>query len=93
MVTGYSSFSEEVADALLYKEIEKSEIAKCLRKLKSSKTGGSDGIVVELLKYSGSGVVNLLGSCFQLYDRRIFYPGNGGRILLTLGMHVQQGFQ
>ena len=43
-VNGYSSLSEEVADSLLDKEIEKGEIAKCLRNLKNSKTGGSDGI-------------------------------------------------
>ena len=59
-VNGYSSLSEEVMDSLLDKEIEKGEIAKCLRNLKISKTGGSDGIVGELLKYGGSGMVDLL---------------------------------
>ena len=49
-VKGYSSLSEEVTDSLLDKEIEKGEITKCLRNLKNSKTGGSDGIVGELLK-------------------------------------------
>ena len=58
-VKGYSSLSEEVADSLLDKEIEKGEIAKCLRNLKNSKTGGSDGIVGELLKYSGLRMVDL----------------------------------
>ena len=33
-VNGYSSLSEEAADTFLDKEIEKSEIAKCLRNLK-----------------------------------------------------------
>ena len=33
------------------------EIVKCIRKLK---TGGSDGLVGELLKYGGSGMVYLL---------------------------------
>ena len=33
-VKGYSSLSEEVTDSLLDKEIEKGEIAKCLRNLK-----------------------------------------------------------
>ena len=42
------------------KGIEKAEIAKCLRKLKNNKTGGSDGLVGELLKYGGSGMVSLL---------------------------------
>ena len=55
-VNGYSSLSEEVTDSLLDKEIEKGEIAKCLRNLKNSKTGGSDGIVGELLKYGESGM-------------------------------------
>ena len=41
-VYGYSSLSEEVADSLLDKEIEKGEITKCLRNLKNSNTGGSD---------------------------------------------------
>ena len=58
-VSGYSSLSEETGDAFLDKEIEKSEIAKCVRKLKNNKTGGSDGIVGELLKYGGSGMVDL----------------------------------
>ena len=49
-VKGYSSLSEEVADSFLDKEIEKGEIAKCLKNLINSKTGGSDGIVV--LQYS-----------------------------------------
>ena len=34
-VNSYSSLSEEVSDTLLDKEIEKGEIAKCLRKLKN----------------------------------------------------------
>ena len=50
--------SEEAGDAFLDKEIEKGEIAKCVKKtLKNNKTGGSDGIVGELLKYGGSGMV------------------------------------
>ena len=32
-------------DAFLDKGIEKAEIAKCLKKLKNNKTGGSDGLV------------------------------------------------
>ena len=65
-VKGYSSLSEEVADSLLDKEIEKGEIAKCLRNLKNSKTGGSDGIVGELLKYGGSGMAG--GDCPQVME-------------------------
>ena len=59
-VNGYCSLSEEVTDSLLDKEIEKDEIAKCLRNLKNSKTGGSDGIVGELLKYGGLGIYSRL---------------------------------
>ena len=58
--------SEEVADCLLDKEIEKDEIAKCLRNLKNSKTGGSDGIVGELLKYGGLRMVDLLEQLFSV---------------------------
>ena len=65
-VNGYSSLSEEVTDSLLDKDIEKGEIAKCLRNLKNSKTGGSDRIVGELLKYGGSGMVDLLEQLFSV---------------------------
>ena len=65
-VNGYSSLSEEVTNSLLDKEIEKGEIAKCLRNLKNSKTGGSDGTVGELLKYRGSGIVDLLEQLFSV---------------------------
>ena len=36
-VSGHSSLSEEVVDALLDKEIEKGKISKCLRNLKIAK--------------------------------------------------------
>ena len=39
---------------------------KCLRKLKMARLGGSDGIVGELLKYSGSGMVDLLEQLFSV---------------------------
>ena len=39
------------------KEIEKRETVKCI---KNTKTGGSDGLVGELLKCGGSGIVYLL---------------------------------
>ena len=35
--------------SFLDKEIEKGEIVKCIKKLKKNKTGGSDGLVGELL--------------------------------------------
>ena len=50
----------------MHKQIEKGEIAKCVRKLKNNKTGGSDGIVGELLKYDGSGMADLLEQLFSV---------------------------
>ena len=70
-------------DAFLDKGIEKTEIANCLRKLKNNKTGGSDGLVGELLKYGGSGMVCLLEQFhFQLFGRRRLSLSNGERALL-----------
>ena len=50
-------------DAFLDKRIEKVEIASCL---KNNKTGGGDGLVGELLKYGGSGMVCLLDQLFSV---------------------------
>ena len=49
-VNDYSSLSEEVTDSLLDKEIEKGEIAKCLRNLKNSKTGGRHVVIQVRIK-------------------------------------------
>ena len=38
-------------DLDLDKEIEESEIVRCIKKLRNNKTRGGDGIVGELLKY------------------------------------------
>ena len=73
-VNGYSSLSEEVADSLLNKEVEKGEIAKCPKNLKNSKTGDSDGIVGELLKYDGSGMVDLLEQLFSVIWQEEIVP-------------------
>ena len=81
-VNGYSSLSEEVTDSLLDKEIEKGEIAKCLRNLKNSKTGGSDGIVGELLKYGGSGMVDLLEQLFSVIWQEEIVPRQWRALLL-----------
>ena len=40
-------------DEYLDGELCKEEIEKCICKLKNNKTGGSDGLVGELLKYGG----------------------------------------
>ena len=64
------------------KGIEKAEVAKCLSKLKNNKTGGSDGLVGELLKYGGSGSVSMLEQLFQLFGMKRLSLGNGERALL-----------
>ena len=73
-VNGYSSLSEEAGDAFLDKEIEKGEIVMCVRKLKNNKTGGSDGKVGELLKYGGSGMVDLLELLFSFIWQEEIVP-------------------
>ena len=94
--------SEEVTDSLLDKEIEKGGIAKCLRNLKNSKTGGSDRMVGELLKYGGSGMVDLLEQLFSViwqeeivprqwreggpYCKYNYLRKGTGRTLLTIGV-------
>ena len=55
--------SSACEDSILDREIEPAEIARCLHSLK---TGGSDGLVGELLKYGGSGMVNLLHQLFSV---------------------------
>ena len=47
-------------DEYLDGELRKGEIEKCVCKLKNNKTGGSDGLVGEFLKYGGGGMVDLL---------------------------------
>ena len=81
-VNGYSSLSEEVTDSLLDKEIEMGEVAKCLRNLKNSKTVGSDGIVGELLKYGGSGMVDLLEQLFSVIWQEEIVPRQWRALLL-----------
>ena len=46
----------------------------CVRKLKNNKTGGSDGLVGELLKYGGSGMVELLKQLFTVIWGEEFVP-------------------
>ena len=66
--------SELCGDDFLDKEIEKGEIVECIRKLKNNKTGGSDGIVGELLKYGGSGTIFLLEQLFSVIWREEAVP-------------------
>ena len=45
-------FPTDCVENVLDREIDLEEIALCVRKLKNSKTGGSDGLMGELLKYA-----------------------------------------
>ncbi len=45
-----------------------------VRKLKNNKTGGSYGLVGELLKYGGPGVIDLLQQLFAVVWREEFVP-------------------
>ena len=60
MVRDCTEFSVDCEDNILDREIDPAEISRCLRRLKNNKTGGSDGLVGELLKNGGSGIVDLL---------------------------------
>ena len=60
----YSSILCE--DEYLDRELHKGEIEKCVCKLKNNKAGGSDGLVGELLKYGGGGMVDLLHQLFKV---------------------------
>ena len=50
----------------ILREIEFHEIAICVR---NNKTDGSDGLVGELLKYGGSGMIHLLHKLFEVVWR------------------------
>ena len=67
----YGSISELCKDEFLDKEIEKGETVKCI---KNNKTGRSDGLVGELLKYGGSGKVYLLEQLFSVVWREETVP-------------------
>ena len=53
-------------DEALDRGMGKEEIAKCIRKVKNKKTGGSDGLVGELLKY---------GRTYMVYSLEEFFRG------------------
>ena len=71
-------FPTDCVENVLDREIYLEEIALCVRKLKNNKTGGSDGLVRELLKYGGSGMVELLKQLFTVIWRE---DHSGGRAL------------
>ena len=76
--------SVDCEDSILDKEIDLTEISRCIRKLKNNKTGGSDGLVGELLKYGGSPMVNLLQLLFPLFGVKRWYIHNGVKTLLLI---------
>ena len=49
-------------------------VSRCVRKLKNNKTGGSDELVGELLKYGGSGMIHLLHKLFEVVWREELVP-------------------
>ena len=69
-----SSVSKACEDNVLDREIKSEEIPVCVRKLKNNKTGGIDGLVGELLKYGGSGMIDLLQPLFTVVWREEFVP-------------------
>ena len=69
-----SILSEVSENVRLDRQIDREEIAQCVKKLKNNKTGGCDGIVGELLKYGGSGMVCLLEQLFSVIWREELVP-------------------
>ena len=55
----YSEMSSLQKDKVLYRRISCAEIKKCSKSLKNSKTGSNDGLVGELFKYSGNGMLKV----------------------------------
>lgn len=73
-VRDYTTVSAEFGNDVLDGAIEPAEIFRCIKKLKNNKTGGSDGLVGELLKYGGSGMVDLLQILFSVIWREEIVP-------------------
>ena len=69
-VSECSSVSKACEDSVLDRKIEREEIAVCVQKL----TGGSDGLVRELLKYGWSGTIDLLQQLLAVVWREEFVP-------------------
>ena len=69
-----SNLSEVSENDRLDRQIDREEIAQCVKKLKNNKTGGCDGIVGELLKYGGSGMVCLLEQLFSVICHEELVP-------------------
>ena len=82
MVRDCVELSVDCEDDIFDRVIDPAEISRCLRKLKNNKTGGSDGLVGELLKYGGSGMVDLLQQLFSVIWHEEIVPPQW-RLLLT----------
>ena len=63
---------------------------KCICKLKNNKTGGSDGLVGELLKYGGSGMVYLLEHLFRVVWHEVLLDGEKSN-MFSVEQGVAQG--
>ena len=83
--------SSACEDSILDREIEPAEIARCLHSLKNNKTGGSDGLVGELLKYGGSVMVNLLYQLFSVVWHELVPPQWRELTCLKRGVRRFQG--
>ena len=66
-------------DEYLDGELHKEEIKKCIYKLQNNKTEGSDGLLRNLLKYGGVGMVDLLHQPFKLLGVKKPYLSSRGR--------------
>ena len=72
--------------------VEFQEIARCVRKLKNNKTGGSDGLVGELLKYGGSGMIHLLHKLFEVVWSEELVPQKWREGYLHVLLRAGRGF-
>ena len=73
-VSECSSVLKACEGRALDREIEREEIAVYVQKLKNNETGGSDGLVGELLKYGGSGMIDLLQQLFAVVWQEEYVP-------------------
>ena len=62
--------SDMCSHDFLNEVIERREIVGCIRRIKNNKMGESDGLVGELIKYGGLGMVHLLEQLFLLFGMR-----------------------
>ena len=76
--------SVEYEYGILDREIDLSEISRCIRKFKNN--CGSDSLVGELLKYGGSQWLVYCSCCFLLLDvkRWCFHNGEKSSLLICL---------